>query len=294
MTRRCAACHAITPSHDVNCCQNCGLQFHKPQFPSSSPNDKIGSFDRTPSKHKPKEHDKSSLAKHSNPSLSNNDNDAKSSIPCKYKSLCGEYLKSLSWNDALFDRRFNRCYCSNCYPNSLSNTLEEAGSLYVIPRGWCRFGLQVDKVRADVDHIWRNWIVTYHGTSSEAAHSIVAHRQFLIPGDKRIDGEKIAILPGHIKEKYHIYTSPTIAYSSVACYCPSSQFQSKITNKVYDARIVIQCRQKPGTFEVQQETIGAGHKRICPFIPNSQVEIFTTVRASIVPYGILIHLAEVS
>ncbi|CAF3603913.1 unnamed protein product [Rotaria sp. Silwood1] len=291
MTRRCAACNATTPSYDVNCCQNCGHQFHKPHLPLLSPNDKIDSFDGKSSKHRLKEHDKPSLSK---PSLSNDDHNAKSSGPCQYKILCGEYLKSLSWNEALFDRRFNRCYCSNCYLNSWDNTLVEAGSLYVIPRGWCRFGLQVDKVRADVDHIWRDWIVTYHGTSQEAAHSIVAHRQFLIPGDKRIDGEKIAILPGHIKEKYHIYTSPTIAYSGNACYCPLTRFRSKITNKLYNARIVIQCRQKPGTFDVQQETIGAGNRRICPFIPNSQVEIFTTVRASIVPYGLLIHLAEVS
>ncbi|CAF3522571.1 unnamed protein product [Rotaria sp. Silwood2] len=228
---------------------------------------------------------------YSNPLLSN---DAKVSSPCKYKSLCVEYLKSLNWNEALFDRRFNRCYCSNCYPDSWNNTLVEAGSLYVIPRHWCRFGLQVDKIRSDVDHIWHDWIVTYHGTSAEAAHSIVAYRQFLIPGDKCIDGEKIAIHPGHIKEQYHIYTSPTIAYSSIPCYCPSKQFRSKITNNLYNARIVIQCRQKPGTFQVQQETIEAGNKRICPIIPNSQVEIFTTFRASIVPYGLLIHLTEIS
>ncbi|CAF5083281.1 unnamed protein product, partial [Rotaria socialis] len=52
------------------------------------------------------------------------------------------------------------------------------------------------------------------------------------------------------------------------------------------------CRQMPGKFQVQRETIGADNKRICPIIPNNQVEIFTTVRASIVPYGLLIHLAE--
>ena len=134
--------------------------------------------------------------------------------------------------------------------------------------------------------------MTYHGTSPAAAESIVIHRQFLVPGDKRIDGEQIAIRPGHIKEKHQIYTSPTIAYSSLPCYCQSVKFHSKKTNKVYLARIVIQCRQQPGTFQVQPETVGAGGKRICPIIPNSEVEIFTTVRAALIPYGILIHLDE--
>ncbi|CAF1209137.1 unnamed protein product [Rotaria magnacalcarata] len=258
MTRRCAACHEITPPNNITSCPNCGHDFRRGPVRLPSPND----------------------------------NDGKLSGRCKYKSVCAEYLTSLSWNENLFNRGFNRCYCKNCYRDSFPDTLTEAGSLYVIPRGWCRFGLQVDKVRADVDHIWRNWIVTYHGTSAVAAQSIVAHRQFLIPGDKRIDGEKIAIRPGHIDEKFHIYTSPTIAYSGHEIYCPSKRFQSNITNKYYNARIVLQCRQMPGTFQVQRETIGAGNKRICPIIPNSQVEIFTTVRASVVPYGLLIHLAE--
>ncbi|CAF4453865.1 unnamed protein product, partial [Rotaria sp. Silwood2] len=211
---------------------------------------------------------------------------------CLYKIICGEYLSSLKWQEGFFNRQHNRCYCNECYPMSFHDTYETGGSTYVIPRGWCRFGLHVDQVRAKIDKIWDEWIITYHGTSSIAAQSIVAHRQFLIPGDKCIDGSRIHIRPGHIKDKHEIYTSPTIAYSSHPCYCSIQKFRSKITNKLYNARIALQCRQKPGTFKVQSETIGAGHKKICPFIPNDQVEILTTTRAAIVSYGVLIQLTE--
>jgi hypothetical protein len=121
-----------------------------------------------------------------------------------------------------------------------------------VPRGWCRFGLQVDQVRAQIDKIWHDWIITYHETS------------------------------------------PTIPYSSNPIYCATQKFRSPYTNKQYNAHVVLQCRQKPGTFKVQGETIGAGHQRICPIISNDRIEILTTTRAAIVPYGLLIQLTEVS
>lgn len=211
---------------------------------------------------------------------------------CPYKQICAEYLTSLKWTESLFDRRHNRCYCTNCYPNIYQDTYQTGGYTYVIPRGWCRFGLYVDEVRAGADKIWKDWIITYHGTSATAAQSIVAHRQFLIPGDKSFDGKLLGIRPGHIPEKFEIYTSPTIAYASHAAYSPRVTFQSTTTNQWYYARVVLQCRQQPDSYQVQRETVGEGTNRICPFIPNEQVEFFTTVRAAVIPYAILIHLAE--
>jgi hypothetical protein len=57
--------------------------------------------------------------------------------------------------------------------------------------------------------------------------------------------------------------------------------------------VVLQCRQKPGAFTIQGETIGAGGKRICQFIPNDQIEFLTTIRSAIVAYGLLIQLTEI-
>jgi hypothetical protein len=262
MPRHCKKCHGITPVHRVSHCPHCGIGFEsQPRSSTSSTIERI-------------------LAQ------------PRAGI-CQYKLICGEYLSSLKWQENYFDRSHNRCYCSQCYPSTSRNTYEIEGSTYVVPRGWCRFGLRVDQVRSQIDHIWKKWIITYHGTSPIAAQSIVAHRQFLIPGDTCIDGSMIRIRPGHIKDKHEIYTSPTIAYSSHSCYCPQEQFRSKITNKLYYARVVLQCRQKPGAFTIQGETIGAGRKRICQFIPNDQIEFLTTIRSAIVAYGLLIQLTEI-
>ncbi|CAF1487713.1 unnamed protein product [Rotaria sordida] len=318
MARHCKKCHGITPNFHVNFCSHCGADFrtrtHRSSLPSasSSRTSSASAYARR-SSHIPKTDDYPSFRTRSpSPSVSlssyrskfrpiSTENESskpsvkdrhKSSSSCQYKTICGEYLSSLKWQENFFNRHYNRCYCNICYSLSSKDTYVIGGSTYVVPRDWCRFGLHVDQVRVQTDRIWDDWIITYHGTSSIAAQSIVAHRQFLVPGDKCIDGSRIHIRPGHIKDKYEIYTSPTIAYSSLDCYCPSQKFHSTLTNKEYNARIVLQCRQKPGAFTVQRETVGAGHQRICPIIPNDQIEIFTTIRAAIVPYGVLIHLTE--
>jgi len=208
--------------------------------------------------------------------------------PCDYFKLCLEFMLSLDCSKRLFNRKHNRCYCENCYPPSYRDFLVEGGAKYVIPRGWVRFGLYIDDAQAEAEQIWSKWIVSYHGTSPQAAKSIIEHHQFLLPGDQCIDGNVIGIRDGHIPGKFQVYTSPTIAYSGDDIYSPSISFRSTATGKSYKAKVVLQCRQQPGTFKIQAETIRAGNRRICPIIPNSEVEYFTEVRSSIVPYGLLV------
>jgi hypothetical protein len=86
---------------------------------------------------------------------------------CPYRILCQEYVWSLNWPREYFDSRFDRCYCSQCYPDSCKDVYTTAGETYVIPRGWVRFGLYVDKIKADYENLWDTWIVTYHGTKNQ-------------------------------------------------------------------------------------------------------------------------------
>ncbi len=211
---------------------------------------------------------------------------------CPYRDLCREYVWSLNWPREYFDSRFNRCYCLQCYPASCRDVYQTAGETYVIPRGWVRFGLSVDSVKADRENLWKTWIVTYHGTKIGAARSILAHRQFLLPGDVCDDGTPIGIRPGHIPGKCQIYTSPTIKYSSLNCYCDRYRYSAS-NGKQYEAKIVLQCRQQPGTYQTQGETVSSGSIPICNIIPNDRVEILTTVRAAVVPYGLLIQLTPI-
>ncbi|UJR29234.1 hypothetical protein I4U23_010448 [Adineta vaga] len=212
---------------------------------------------------------------------------------CGYFFLCLEYMLTLGISKKLFNRQQNRCYCKNCYSVTSRDFLTAGNSKYVIPRGWVRFGLYVDEAQAKVENIWDKWIVSYHGTSPKAAKSIIEHHQFLIPGDQTISGDRIGIGDGHIPDKFEVYTSPTIAYSGCDVYSNAVPFRST-SGKVYKAKSVIQCRQQPQTYKIQSETIGADKKniRLCPVIPNSEIEYFTIVRSSIIPYGLLIRLFE--
>jgi neuralized-like protein 4 len=207
---------------------------------------------------------------------------------CSYQALAREFVASLSWDPAFFENSNDRCYCSRCYKEAWNDFIPAGDSKYVIPRGWVRLGLVVDPVTAKAHDIWNKWIVTYHGTSKIAAKSIIAHRQFCMPGDTLIDGTKLAIRPGHIPDQNFIYTSPTIAYSSGPVYSPVYNFHSEENGSNYEAQIVLHCRQMPKTFKVGPETIGA-KGQICPHIPNSEIEYYTDRRATLVAYGLLVR-----
>jgi hypothetical protein len=109
--------------------------------------------------------------------------------PCDYFKLCLGFMLSLEYSKRLFNRKHNRCYCEQCYSASSKYFYVEGGSKYVIPRGWVRFGSYVDDAQAEAENVWNKWIVSYHGTSSYAAKSIIEHHQFLLPGDQCIGGK---------------------------------------------------------------------------------------------------------
>jgi hypothetical protein len=214
----------------------------------------------------------------------------KKSFTCAYFVECKEFVKHLAWPISFFNMKHDHCYCDKCYPDHLSDTLRVAEADYVVPRNWAGFGLGVDPFRGD--NIWNTWIVVYHGTTTIAAQSILTHRQFLLPGDHLIDGSKLAIREGHIPGKVYIYTSPSIRYASLNVYSPTNSFKSPKTGNRYKVQIVLQCKQKPGTFDTQHETVGWGTKPICNFVPNDRIEHFTNRRSSVVPYRLLIRLED--
>lgn len=208
--------------------------------------------------------------------------------PCPYQALCNEYLLSLGWPSVYFNTRFNRCYCDQCYPEYKRDSYPVANAPYVIPRGWVRFSLYVDKVKAEVENIWKTWIISYHGTSVDAAKSIVSHRQFLLNGDTCEDGRQLG------KRCEDLYTSPTIKYSARDAYAKPHEFCSA-NGTCYIAKVVFQCRQKPGTYETQGATGGARReRRLCNVIPNDRIELFTQIRSSVVPCGLMVRLTPIN
>ncbi|CAF1285276.1 unnamed protein product [Rotaria sp. Silwood1] len=209
---------------------------------------------------------------------------------CSLMKLAKEFVDSLNWPKSLFDETHNRCFCTDCYPSTWENLLLAVGSHYVIPRGWTRLGLHVDPMFKEEHNIWNKWIVTFHGTTKIAARSILTHRHFYLPGDKLIDGTILGIREGHIPNQKFIFTSPTIVYSSLSVYSSKNSFYSHVDRTNYEVQMVLQCRQQPGSFQVQGETVGARSIRICPYIPNEKIEYFTDIRSSIVAYGLLVRM----
>ena len=210
---------------------------------------------------------------------------------CPYLSLGRELVEVLGWDKNFFNNQHDHCYCGNCYKDSWKDTIDAGSDKYVIPRGWVRLGLHTDPVLIKTQDIWNKWIVTFHGTSRVAILSILTHRTFCWPGDTLVDGTTLKIRPGHIPGQNHVFTSPTIAYSSSLAYAPVYTFQSKENNSDYEVQLVLQCRQKPGTYHIGPETIGA-KAEICPHIPNSKIEYFTDRRGSIVVYGLLVRFRQ--
>eukprot|EP00698_Gefionella_okellyi_P016716 TRINITY_DN4800_c0_g1_i1.p2 TRINITY_DN4800_c0_g1~~TRINITY_DN4800_c0_g1_i1.p2 ORF type:complete len:104 (+),score=25.48 TRINITY_DN4800_c0_g1_i1:1471-1782(+) len=88
----------------------------------------------------------------------------------------------------------------------------------------------------------------------------------------------------------YVFTAPTVRYAEQDIYTKPTQFEGA------RAKIVLQLRQKPKTFEIQGETIGWRKRsttvdtRIDPDWSNEDIEWKTTMRESTQVYGLLIKL----
>ncbi len=211
---------------------------------------------------------------------------------CKNFKIAYEFLSKHQWPEKLSDKRFDRCYCEACYPKKLPDICIIGGRVYVAPRGYTRIGVHIDESFADHHSIWHTWNNCYHGTSIRSAISVVENRGLLLPGDESMHGEKIKIRPGHFPRENYFFTTPTIRYASLPQYASSYDFQSAIDGKSYSITVVLQLKQKPGSFIVQKETVGQGDKRICPYIKNEEIEWKSQRRSTIVTYGVLLLIEE--
>ncbi|KAG4078079.1 hypothetical protein HA402_002130 [Bradysia odoriphaga] len=212
---------------------------------------------------------------------------------CKNFKIAREFLVKHDWPMKLCDPRFDKCYCKKCYPSEYRDTYVVGGRTYVVPRNYTRFGVKIDEAYAEHLNIWNDWTNCFHGTSIHAAKSIVEHRMLLLPGEETMDGKQIKIRDGHIPGEIAFFTTPTIKYASLPAYASSYEFISPSTKSCYNITVVLQCKQKPGSFVVQPETVGSGTKKICSFIKNTEMEWRTKQRASIIPYGMLLHVEAV-
>jgi hypothetical protein len=99
------------------------------------------------------------------------------------KNTCKQYLKSLNLNIKYFNFKYNKCYCSECYVADKPDFYIVANSIYTVPRGWTRFGLQIDEIFVESRNLFRTWCTTFYGTSNNKLESILRNRFIPFPGD---------------------------------------------------------------------------------------------------------------
>lgn len=204
--------------------------------------------------------------------------------PLYYEAeLCFDQLRI---NSKLTDRVYDRCYCTTCYrgPEVMN---DDGPTRYVVPVGWVRFALKAPP-HAEAKNVWTEWGVSFHGTNATILKNIVDCGDILMPGDSLPDGTRLESRNCAGRTDSMVYTSPTVNYAGLRLYAKP---QSGPANLRF--QVVFQCRQQPGTYKTQAETMGFRKKGwgtiLCPHIPITEIEQVTRTRKTIIPYGILVR-----
>lgn len=210
---------------------------------------------------------------------------------------------------ASFDSRGDVCFCRYCFEKRGDKSVYTRGSPprpYITPVGWARIGLKFNAGLGAANNPLENWNTSFHGTSFESMHSIFNSGLTLLkPGDVKLGGEMLGIGAGHIKspsrrtnlysgneelfDPNQIFTSPSIVYSSLHQY---AQPQRVTCDEEYEVQIAFQLRQRPGSFQIGQETVGANRmgRKIDQHISNNELEYYTKEGVGIIFQGLLIKV----
>ncbi|CAF2959619.1 unnamed protein product [Rotaria sp. Silwood2] len=199
------------------------------------------------------------------------------------KQICFQYLKKLHLNKKYFNTRHNKCYCSICYKPSEPKVLPVVNPKYTVPIDWVSFGIQVDKAFASNNQIFKKWYTTFYGTSKDKLNDIIHNRFIPFPGDDLLSGRKFTL---NLPDQHHIYTSPSINYSSLDHVSPADKVD--INNQWYDFQVVLQCKQNPAYIEKKS----SGKPNVCNLLPDAKIQWKTDQRSSVVPCSLLIRATK--
>ena len=217
---------------------------------------------------------------------------------CYARRLGNAFLDFLDVADAFLDRKHDRCYCSECddYPDVINQSVEDDGPTpYLIPKGWCRFGLAVPP-RMQALNGFQEWSVSYHGVSSPLVlSSILQCGQLMKAGDKLLDGSTLKSIKCVGRQDPWFYTSPTIGYAGLMFYAEPKPFEWQ--GRWFEGSIVLQCRQRPGSYTTQGETMGfardwPGHlEALCGALFDlNTIEWLSDENVGVIPCGLLVRV----
>eukprot|EP01084_Bolivina_argentea_P264893 448865_1 len=237
---------------------------------------------------------------------------------CSYYNIAKKILQNIfpSIPNEFFDsKNGNNCYCDECHNKRGDKIIYKRGKpakKYGLPIGFARFGMKINEGFVKMNRVFAEWHACYHGTTQETVTKIFGSGATLLkPGDFGIGGIQLGVRDGHIqkpfkrKNKYYnkieifdpnqIYISPSINYVSQKCYAkwikckhPSNK------DKNICVQFVFQCRIRPGSYKIGQETIGATKKGLIldTNFTNNEIEWYTKENVGITLHGLLLRFQE--
>lgn len=214
---------------------------------------------------------------------------------CQHVRRAQQFLAEIQSSTGIMEHlapEHNKCFCNACWPESRPDTIRNRGSTpYVVPRGWVRFGLKVPPQAHTLD-IWDSWSTSFHGIRNQLVlQSVLQHGHLMKPGDTLLDGSTFFSSKCTGRHDRVFYTSPTIKYAGLKFYAEPQQFGGLGLL----ASMVLQCRQRPGSFKAQGETMRfESHwptylKQECPHVDLQRIEWLSECNTAAVPYGLLIR-----
>eukprot|EP01043_Picozoa_sp_COSAG02_P059880 COSAG02_NODE_7712_length_2878_cov_26.479309_2_plen_464_part_00 len=227
---------------------------------------------------------------------------------CPCFRACQRFVESnfpkLSKLSKVFDSDANICYCHDHCADRHPDLETRGGKKYGLPKGWCGLGLAIDSNRFRRNNIFDEWVVAFHGTKKKTAEVVLTSKwELLMPDEVTESGYKIPIRIGHFENKLErhndftgkkelfdptqVFTSPSIKYCSYKnVYCDYTKFEGR------DFQVAFQLRQKPNSYSIGQETVGAERSgdTIDPLFDNKELEYYTKRKGVHELYRLLIRM----
>ncbi|CAF1919541.1 unnamed protein product [Rotaria magnacalcarata] len=196
-------------------------------------------------------------------------------LQCR-KPLCEDYIRKLSLPKGYFGKKYDKCFCKKCH--NRSKTDARCGNDCMKLHGWIQLGLRPSQAHTKGLQVFREWKTSYYGTTPNRLSSILDSRFIPLDGDTLKDGTQYK--SGH-PDPSHCTTCPSLSHASESKFAVRSTFKAIDGNNYY-VRVVLQCKQRPGSFVVKRDM-------------NSfqRIEWITKERSTVLPVGLLIRLQKI-
>ena len=212
---------------------------------------------------------------------------------------------------AMFDPSGDQCFCAECHAARGDAARYNRGNPprpYLLPVGWTRFGLSVPEGMMVANRVMDDWHISYHAAPAASIKAILeAGGRMIRAGDYRADGVQLSVGSGHITRAFprenaftrqrelfdptkQFFSSPSIKYCELPSYSKPVSFLGP-NNRMFCMRFVFQLCQRPGSYGIGQETVGAA-QQLDSKIENNQLEYYTEQVINVVITGICIEIHE--